>query len=134
MSKMTKAELRDMLETFLAIRRDDDGDYVTVLDADQDFGHDVGVFFVLNENGDKLQMMSMTNLTVRDDVKALAFCNRWNTEKSFGQAYFHDGTFRMTFSLNNPADVSREYLKDSFVRLNLAIIWQFYKEVGKEFD
>lgn len=134
MGKMTKSELRDILETFLAIRRDNDGDYVTVLDADKDFGHNVGVFFVLSENGDKLQMMSMTDLTVRDSEKAMAFCNRWNTEKSFGQAYFYEGTFRMTFSLSNPADVSQDYLKDSFVRLNLAVTWQFFVAVGKEFD
>lgn len=134
MSKMTKSELRDIIETFLPIRRDDDGDYVTILNKDEDFGHDVLVFFVLNEDGDRLQMHSMTDLEVSDERKGLVFCNKWNTEKAYGQAYFLSGTLRMTFTLNAPANVSRDYLKDDFVKLSMAIIWQFYKEAGKEFE
>lgn len=132
MSKMTKSELRDVIDAIIPTLRDDDGDYVAILPKDENFGHDVFIFFVLNEDGDKFQMLAGADLKVADASQAIAFCNRWNTEKSFGQAFFKDGAFRMTFTLNEPADVSNEYLK-GFIKLNLAVAWQFYTEIAKEF-
>ena len=133
MGKMTKSELRDIIDAIIPTRRDDDGDFVAILQKDEKFGHDVLIFFVVNEDGDKFQMLAGSDLRVEDKSKALAFCNKWNTEKSFGQAFFKDDVFRMTFTLNEPADVSNDYLK-GFIKLNLAVAWQFYTEAGQEFE
>ena len=133
MGKMTKNTLRGILDKTIPTRLDDDGDFVTILPKNENFGHDVLVFFVLNEDGDKFQMLAGSNLKVDDEPKALVFCNKWNTEKSFGQAFFKDGAFHMTFTLSEPADVSNDYLID-FIKLNLAVALQFYSEAGQEFD
>jgi len=133
MGKMTKNTLRGILDKTIPTRLDDDGDFVTILPKNENFGHDVLVFFVLNEDGDKFQMLAGSDLKVDDEPKALVFCNKWNTEKSFGQAFFKDGAFRMTFTLSEPADVSNDYLID-FIKLNLAVALQFYSEAGQEFD
>lgn len=133
MGKMTKSELRDIIDSIIPTRRDDDGDFVAILQKDEDFSHNVAVYFVLNDDGDKFQMMTHTDLNVQDEERALRFCNTWNTQKSFGQAFFSNGVFRMNFTLNDPAEVPQEYLK-SFISLNLAVAWQYYKEIGKAFE
>lgn len=134
---MTKQELRDILDEMqFSIRRDDDGDYYTVLDADKDFGHDVPVFFILNDQGDKLQMLGLTDLEINPGLtnEAIGFCNEMNIRYSYGQAMFKNGRFQINAAIDEPGSVSKEYLAESFIKLHLAVFWNFYKEVGKKFD
>ena len=132
---MKKTDVRDVLETILPIQRDEDGDYFSIMPKDNDFNHNVLVFFILDENVNKFQMYSMTDFSTTKVEAAVRFCNKWNSERSFGQAFFREDSksFHITCSLNNPENVSISYLKDDFVRFNLSVIWQFYKEVEAEF-
>lgn len=133
---MTKNQLGDLLLSCVQVSRDDDGDYVTLLEKDADFRYNVAVFFVLDEKSQKFQMMGTTEfrLPEEDSGRAIAFCNKWNTEKSYGQAFFSDGTFRINAVLNDPGSTSAEYIRDSFVKFLLPVFWTYYKEVGAEFD
>ena len=135
MSKMTKSELRDILETFrLPIRCDADGDYVIRLPRDEDVGHDVFIFFDLNQDGDILTILSASELKVSDERKGLVFCNKWNAENRCGTAYFDPAGPRIHFDLFEPAHVSRDCLRDDFIKFSMSRCWQFYKEACKEFE
>ena len=137
MKTMTKSELRDILDsTQFSIRKDEDGDYLTILSADSDFKHDVIVFFVLDEDGDKLQIISFAAFEISKSLEdeAIKFCNQMAGHYSYGQPHFKDGRFRMSAAIRNPAEVSKDWLLDSFIKLHVAVFWQFYKAVGEKFD
>lgn len=136
MPDMTKKQLGDILMSCVHVTRDDDGDYVTLLEKDADFRYKVAIFFVLDEVNQKLQMMGTTEFRLPEEetVRAIAFCNKWNAEKSHGQAFFADGTFRINAVLNAPGSISANYIRDSFVKFFLPVFWTYYREVGLEFD
>mgnify|MGYP003290809045 CR=1 FL=1 len=137
MKTMTKSELRDILDSAqFSIRKDKDGDYYTTLSADSDFKHDVIVCFVLNEDGDKLQIMSIADFEISKALEdeAIKFCHQMAEHYSYGQPYFKDGRFNMHAAICNPAEVSKDWLLDSFIKLHVAVFWQFYKAVGEKFD
>ena len=48
---MNKDDLEKLLISGVPIRKDGDGDYVTILEKDSDFAHNVAVFFVLDDSG-----------------------------------------------------------------------------------
>lgn len=133
---MNKDDLEKLLISCVPIRKDEDGDYVTILEKDADFAHNVAVFFVLDDSGGKLQMMATTDFSVGEAQRldALAFCNKWNTEKSFGQAFFDEGRFRINAVLNDPGDLPADYVRKSFLQFYLPVFWMYYKEVGAEFE
>lgn len=138
MGKLDKRRLGDLLQDICAVRKDDDGDFVTVLDADKDFRYDVGVFFVLDASGNKLQIMGACHelkIPGNKAADALLFCNKWNREKSFGQAFFNaeKGLLFINMALSTDNDLSDEYLKDDFLKFGVALVWSFYKEAGQEF-
>lgn len=138
MTKLDKRRLGDILQEFCAVRKDDDGDYVTILDADKNFRYDVGVFFMLSDSGKKLQIMGVcSDLKIPSDraADALLFCNKWNKEKSYGQAYFDAdrNEVRVNMGLSTENDLSDIYLKEDFLKFGLALVWAFYKEAGQVF-
>lgn len=118
------------------IREDGDGDYVTILEKDEDYRHNVAVYFILSPDGEKLQMVGLSDFRPAVSLdSAIEFCNGWNVSKSFGQAFFTPQLgFQINVALNNPGEAGVDYLKSSFFRFHLAVFWQFFKEVGARFD
>lgn len=135
---MNKNDIRDILDNIgVSTRKDADGDFYTILKADEDFGHDVAISHVLNETGGKLQMVAVAPEFKIDDSRrdeAVDFCNKWNTEKSFGCAYFQQGYFLIQAALNDPADLPPDYIGTSFFKFHTSVFWMFFKEAGKIFD
>ena len=138
MGKLTKRDLGDILQEKFAVKKDGDGDYVAVLDADKDFRYDVIVVFIQYENSDKLQSQAFSpkfKIPADRAADALLFCNKWNKEKSYGQVWFNQeqGMFQVNMTLPDSSELPREYIKEKVVPLMMAIAWQFFKQAGQEF-
>jgi hypothetical protein len=138
MSKLTKRDLGDILQEKFAVKKDDDGDYVAWLDADKDFRYDVIVAFIQYESSDKLQSQAFSpdfKIPADRAADALLFCNKWNKENSYGQAWFNqdNGMFQVNMTIPDSSELPREYIKERAVPLMMAISWQFFKGAGQEF-
>ena len=137
MSEITKSRLRDLLDDLrFTVGKDDDGDYYTILEADDDFRHNVQIYFLATQG--RLQMVaSSPAFKVPSDkaADALLFCNKWQREKAFGRAYFNENTnlFLIDASISTDTDIPDDYVKEDFLRLHVAIFWSFFVEAGKEF-
>ena len=134
---LTKNDLRDRLfKANVSIRMDKDGDFVTVLHADKDYKHDVLVFFILNEDNNTLTMMggSEFDISPSQEDEALSFLNDWNASHKFGKAYLYEKNIRISACLDEPGNVSADYLSDSFIKLIMSVFWRFFTEIGAKFD
>lgn len=133
---MTKEQLKTILSSITAVCEDKDGDLFIKLARDDEYNHDVVIYFILSGGGAKLQMLGMTNFKPNvGRSSALEVCNEWNSEKSFGQAYVtKDMEFRINAAVDNPGDLPREYVATSVVQFYLAAFWMFFTFVGSKFD
>lgn len=138
MKNVTLNELRDLLDDLgIACKKKDDV-LLASLPADEDFGHDVSVLFALDGTND-LRMRAVAwsgsfQAPRADRVKALEFCNAWNTAKAVPRAYLDkDGDFSLDLSLFTDVEIDASYIKENFIRLFLSTSWHFFKDAGQEF-
>ena len=116
-------------ELHIATRIDDDGDMVIVQSADEDFGHDVVIFVMVNNN--RLSYAAgAPGYTPQSDLYQLA--NRHNCRRNMPTAVVRDGNIRMECSFLLDEEVSKEYIVENCIKMVLGSIWQAY--VGLEKD
>ncbi len=92
-------------ELRISTRLDDDGDMVIVQSADEDFGHDVVIFVMVNNN--RLSYAAgAPGYEPRQDPYHLA--NRHNCRRNLPTAVVRDGNVRMECSFLLDEEVSKE--------------------------
>lgn len=125
-----KKLIRDYLdELHIATRIDEDGDMVIVQTADEDFGHDVVIFVMVNNN--RLSYASgAPGYTPSDDLYFLA--NRHNCRRNMPTAVVRDGSIRMECTFLLDEEVSKEYIVENCIKMVLGSIWQGYVGLEKE--
>lgn len=137
---MTKGLTKEKLRSFLdkagyAHRVADNGSFLMVLDADEDFGYDVGILFSIEgENEDVLNVNGWAvKFPVNDENKAsLVFlCNKWNATHKIPKSYVDLENNRVEvecdFFLDEP--VSEEYIYENCIKLPVSGMWNFYKSL-----
>jgi len=133
--KITKSRFRQLLdEVGYRTALDNDGDFYTVLDADEDFNHDVFVYYVVNEEKHAVSVIAIASdfeLRENDKANALIKCNQWNYSHTVGQAYLKEGEiqFRCGFFLDEP--ISESYVKENVIKTSTSLAWNFYSNLNK---
>ena len=136
MKNITQNEFRELLDKLeLLHKKIDDRALVVPFPADEDFDRPINIAFVVDRR--KLQAGCSVpgygaNLKRSD---ALEFCNAWNREKISPKAYLDEsGDFFTEISLFHDEDISAEYVQNNFIRLTVAAVAQFFKELKQFVD
>lgn len=116
-------------ELRISTRLDDDGDMVVVQSADEDFGHDVVIFVMVNNN--RLSYAAgAPGYEPRQDPYHLA--NRHNCRRNLPTAVVRDGNVRMECSILLDEEVSKAYIVENCIKMVLGSIWRAYVDLEKE--
>ena len=116
-------------ELRISTRLDDDGDMVVVQSADEDFGHDVVIFVMVNNN--RLSYAAgAPGYEPRQDPYHLA--NRHNCRRNLRTAVVRDGNVRMECSFLLDEEVSKAYIVENCIKMVLGSIWRAYVDLEKE--
>ncbi|MBQ7690699.1 MAG: hypothetical protein IJT30_05870 [Muribaculaceae bacterium] len=136
---MLKEISRDLIRGYLddvgvSTRIDDDGDIFTLLRADENFNHDVAVFF--NVNGNWLWIFGQAhNLTVEesDKTRVLKILNEHNRKAKIVNGYMMKETIRFEHCYLLDEEVSEAYIKENCLRMTVSAIWHSFCDFGKAF-
>lgn len=116
-------------ELHISTRIDEDGDMVVVQGADDDFGHDVVIFVIVNNN-------RLSYAAGAPDYKPsgdpLFLANRHNCRRNMPTAVVRDGNVRMECSFLLDEEVSKEYVVENCIKMVLGSIWQAYVQLEKD--
>lgn len=116
-------------ELRISTRLDDDGDMVIVQSADEDFGHDVVIFVMVNNN--RLSYAAgAPGYEPRQDPYHLA--NRHNCRRNLPTAVVRDGSVRMECSFLLDEEVSKAFIVENCIKMVLGSIWRAYVDLEKE--
>ena len=116
-------------ELRISTRLDDDGDMVVVQSPDEDFGHDVVIFVMVNNN--RLSYAAgAPGYEPRQDPYHLA--NRHNCRRNLPTAVVRDGNVRMECSFLLDEEVSKAYIVENCIKMVLGSIWRAYVDLEKE--
>ena len=116
-------------ELRISTRLDDDGDMVVVQSADEDCGHDVVIFVMVNNN--RLSYAAgAPGYEPRQDPYHLA--NRHNCRRNLPTAVVRDGNVRMECSFLLDEEVSKAYIVENCIKMVLGSIWRAYVDLEKE--
>ena len=116
-------------ELQISTRIDDDGDMVIVQSADDDFGHDVVIFVIVNNN--RLSYAAgAPGYETKSDPYFLA--NRHNCRRNLPTAVVRDGHVRMECSFLLDEEVSKAYIVENCIKMVLGSIWRGYVDLEKE--
>ena len=116
-------------ELRISTRLDDDGDMVVVQSADEDFGHDVVIFVMVNNNR-LTYAAGAPGYEPRQDPYHLA--NRHNCRRNLPTAVVRDGNVRMECSFLLDEEVSKAYIVENCIKMVLGSIWRAYVDLEKE--
>lgn len=124
---------RDLIRTYLdelqiSTRIDEDGDLVIVQGADEDFGHDVIIFIMVNNN--RLSYAAGSN-TYTPSGDLLELVNRHNCRAYMPTAVVRDGNIRMEWSILLDEEVSKEFIVENCIRMPLGFIWRAFCDLEK---
>lgn len=116
-------------ELHISTRIDDDGDMVIVQNADEDFGHDVVIFIIVNNN--RLSYAAGAP-GYEPEADPYFLANRHNCRRNMPTAVIRDGNIRMECSFLLDEEVSKEYIVENCIKMVLGSIWQAYVGLEKE--
>ena len=115
---------------------DSDGDIRVVLSADEDFGHDVLVFFSVDEKGNWLRVMGMAvDFDASQDnlAKYMLAINNYNRRQKLFKAYMtKEGRVIIERWELMDEDVSEEFIKENCVKISLPGIWDAFKNFWEQ--
>lgn len=125
-----KKLIRDYLdELHISTRIDDDGDMVIVQSADDDFGHDVVIFVIVNNN--RLSYAAgAPGYEPKQDLYQLA--NRHNCRRNLPTAVVRDENIRMECSFLLDEEVSKEYIVENCIKMVLGSTWRAFVDLEKD--
>lgn len=116
-------------ELRIPTRIDEDGDMVIVQSADEEFGHDVVIFVIVN--GNQLSYAAGAHgYTPAGDLFFLA--NRHNCRSNLPTAVVRDGGIRMECSFLLDEEVSKAYIVENCIKFVLGSIWQSFARLEKD--
>lgn len=129
-----KGITRDQIRTYLdevgtSTRVDSDGDLFTVFPADEEFNHNVVIFFYVKDNSLGVYAFA-TEFQVPEEktLDALIAINQWNAERKFPKVYLKDQIVQAEQWFALDEEVSVEYIKENCIRMMIALIWRFFVE------
>lgn len=135
-TKISKKDFRKLLDELnISSKLTENGFISVILDADEDFGYDVVVFFNVDENSGELTGLSSTvgtDFDIPDNELANSYiiCNEWNSTHIV-KAYVRDNSFWTRYIVFNDESVSEDFIKENFIKICIGISWKFYCSLVK---
>ena len=116
-------------ELHISTRIDEDGDMVIVQSADDDFGYDVVIFVMVNNNR-LTYSAGAPGYKPSQDPYMLA--NRHNCRRYIPTAVVRDDNVLMDCSFLLDEEVSKEYIIENCIKMVLGSIWNAYVTLENE--
>lgn len=123
---------RDLIRQYLdelnfPTRIDSDGDLFTALSADDDFNHDVQIYFRVSDNWLKIFGIAVDYAVSREDKGAVLFSlNKMNLQRAqiTGVLNNEQIVFKWAYLLDEA--VSETYIKENCLKLPVSLIWHCF--------
>lgn len=128
MKGITQSQVRDILdEVNIPSRIDSDGNLYTVLPADDDFGYDVAIYFVVHDDSLLLHAFAVgLNVPEPSTVDVLVGINELAIKNKFPKAYIYDHTIMCDHWVVLDEEVSPEYVRENCIRMIIPFMWGFF--------
>lgn len=126
--ELTITQIRGYLdEKGITSRIDSDGDLYIVLSADEDFDHDVFVYFGIEDNWVRIFGLA-SNFDVEDHNKArvLFTINELNKKKRQPKGYLSGSRIVAEQYYCISEGISETYIKDKIIMASISFIWRFF--------
>lgn len=122
MKGINKQSIRELLEEIhVRVTEDDDGDLMILQEADADFGYDVIIFVMVNNN--RLSYAAAAP-NFHPDCNLLELANRHNCSRNLPTAVVREDNIRMEATFLLDEEVSKEYIVENCIKMVLGAIWQ----------
>lgn len=127
---ITKEQVRNCLDKLgVSSRLDNDGDLVTVFNADETFPYNVYITIIVDNN--RVSYISGAP-DYHPQTDPLFLVNRSNARRNYPTAVVRGGEIRMEYSYYITEEVSEEYLTQTVIRMILSSIWTAYTDLEKD--
>ncbi len=129
---INQSTLRDLLdEAGIATKKDDEGDLMTVLSADDDFPYDMVAWFIVDEDNWLTIIARSFDFKVADP---LPLANEYNrTHRSVSCVAEEEAVFfKLAFLLDE--EVSSQYVIENCLRFGLSCSWRSFCDLWKNLN
>ncbi|MCM1110310.1 MAG: YbjN domain-containing protein [Clostridium sp.] len=129
---MVNSITRDSIRAFLdqlntPTRIDNDGDLFMVLEADEDFNHDVVIYFFVKDNSLGIYAFAHDYKVPEDKMlDALIAVNKHNADTKYPKAFIKDNTVQTEYWYLLDEEVSEEYIKENCLKMIISLTWRFF--------
>lgn len=129
---------RDLIRMYLdemgvTTRIDEEGDLVTVLKADDDFSHDVVIFYMVRGGWLHVEGQAVDyNVDEKERIRVLEALNEHNGSHTMSFGFLYKGLIKFKHSLLIDEEVSEAYLKKNGLRLGIYTIWRSFVELDQQ--
>lgn len=123
---------RDLIRQYLdelniSTRIDSDGDLFTTLSADDDFDHDVQVYFRVSDNWLRVFGIAPEYAVSREDKGTVLFSlNKMNLERAQITGVLNNEQIVFKWACLLDEAVSEAYIKENCLKLPLSLIWHCF--------
>lgn len=125
-NELNRDLLRDSLDKIgLLTSIDNDGDLRTVLSADEDFGHDVVIYYLIREGWLGVHAFAKNLNLKMTEQEALKFVNEFNCSTKLPKAYIKNGDLYLEHWIVIESNFSKEFLRKSLQNLT-GYVWHAF--------
>ncbi len=129
---------RDLIRNYLdqigiSTRVDNDGDLFTILSADNDFGHDVIIYYIVQDNWLRIYgYASDYEVSNSNKGRVLLALNEFNQLHSTPVGVLENNSIKFKHCLLLDEEVSEAYIKENGIRLGHSSIWRAFVDFDKQ--
>lgn len=116
-----------------------DVDYCEYKDAFIDLTYDPDelkfcIIYTIQDHWARALAWSHYKVKPETRLKALEFCNEWNSVRRIPRAFLQHDNFTLDWGLPTDIEISEEFVKENYVELFRASVEWFVEEIDEEFD
>lgn len=130
---LDKKKLEKLLkEAEIPVYQDDEGDFFTVMEADEDFPKDVYIWFTLNDEGNIMTIMARSDEYELKESN-LIVANKFNISHHFLTCVANEEKNTVGFDYGfNVEGLTEDYFKEKCIHSMCSYIWYAFTELVAE--
>lgn len=132
---MVKGITQELIRSYLddlqiSSSKDNEGDLYMVLSADDDFGHDVVIYFFVEDN--QLGIYAFPGKYKIEEDKlfdAMVAVNNANMRKRYISGFIKDNSIQVHHWFYLDEAVSEEYIKENCLKMMISTVWNYFVDL-----
>lgn len=132
---MVKGISQELIRSYLddlriSTSKDNEGDLYMMLEADDDFGHDVVVYFFVEDNQLGIYAFATGYKLTEDQLfDAMVAVNNANLHKRYISGFIKDNSIQVHHWFYLDEEVSEEYIKENCLKMMISTVWRYFVDL-----